>query len=400
MPNTKLVETTLELAVADLVKAAPVRTSSWSRLKDPAGLILACLVTGLVAWGGAKLYQSYAFNRQLSELAIAESMDAYFYAGDLDLMRALAEDPQWTQMVTASRQLEKIDDGFANQSEVTLIASVPLGERASLIRSLPIDQRTQFFSRWERYNRADEKSRAKIQQVADVVARQTDHEKLIKTMRAYANWRESLPAETVDMIEGSTGKAQREAVAAAIEKTMAAISERSSRQLSDDAIESIYFVLRKIFAQRLAEFPPEVRERVTEMRERMPGEADSEWWGLNLMFGQRDSRRRTMSSGGMSEFQEPLRADEIELIRLILAPEDLTILNASSGGGDPVIVPMTIRNWAEEAIRRKSPWPRRENMTPIERFMDVPEERRQEFELLPPEKMLEEMNRSWGRFSG
>ncbi|TWU49764.1 anti-sigma factor family protein [Rubripirellula reticaptiva] len=398
-PNTKLVETTLELAVADLVSASPPKSSMQDRFRYPVGIFLACALGSLIAVVGTRTVQRRSFEKQLRELAIAESMDAYFYAGDLNLMRSLAADSQWTQMVKASQQLGGVAEGEGNSSDAMLIADVPIDQREDLIRKMPMEQRTQYYSRWERYNRLDEKSRAKIQEVADVVAKQTDHGKLIKTMRAYANWRESLPAESVDLIEGSEGEAQKEALAEAIGETMAAISERSSRKLSDDAIESIYFVLRQILAQRLQELPEDQRESLLKMQGRSPGRSDSEWRMLFWMFGAQDPRRRMPPSAETIQRPDSLRPDEIVLIRLILAPEDLVILHESSGGGDGRFEPMVLRTWAEEAIRRKSPWQRRENMSTLDRFMDVPADRRQEFELLPPAKILEELDRQGGRFS-
>ncbi|TWU60212.1 hypothetical protein Poly51_04870 [Rubripirellula tenax] len=388
-PSVKLVETTLELAVADLVAASPDRTSWFSRWRYPIGILGSCLATAVLAMGATALAKKYAFRNELQSLAIAENLDAYNQAVDLNLMRQLSRDDQWTRMLNAT---EKVDG--VNEGEVK-IADVAIDQREAAIESMSVPQRTQLYSRWERYKRLEGPDRDRIQEFAGVVSQQTDRETLLKTMKAYAVWRESLPAEMVDRIESSSGDAQKKAIADAIDRTMVSISERSSGKLSDDAIESIYFALRKILDQRLERMTPEIQTRIAELKDRFGSGQDASWGLLNLMFGHRDSRRRSppsMAGGAFGERQDPLRQDELGVIRLMLSPSDLESLIASSGGGDPLLEAMTLKTWAEEAIRRKAPWPRRGDETMLSRYLDMPADDREAIELLPAEEMLRELS--------
>ncbi len=398
-PSVKLVETTLELVVADIVKAKRSQSSWMSRFQYPLGVIAACLISALIGLGVTRLIQRRGYRNELRELAIAENLDAYNHAVDLELMRQLNRDPDWQRMVSASQQLGELPEPR------TTVASIPLDEREQAIAEMPINIRTQLYSRWERYSRLDPATRTKIQSVADVVGQQTDRDKLLETMHDYAIWRESLPAGVVDSIERSTGAERDAAIDEAIAGSMVAISERASRKLSDDAIESIYFVLRQIQERRFLSLSAEARSKFDDFKKLFGGsrpgdESESEWRGLSFLFGPRDSRRSRMPSPPfMAKLNEPLRQEELQWIRMVLSPEDLETLSKSTGD-DALLEEMTIKTWAEEAIRRKAPWNRRDETPAMQRYLEVPEDRRDEFDLMPPKEMLRELNRGWGRYSG
>lgn len=393
-PNARLVETTLELAVHDLVP--PPSVPRWgTRYRHRILVVGVCLAAAVFGLAVDRIADRVAFRRQIRELAIAEDLDAYNDANDLDLMRQLQFNDQFNRMVVAATEL--------NQTELSgpSVASVPIDERESAIAAMPIERRTQLYSRWERYERLDDATKKRIGETADAVAVQSDREALLKTMRAYAIWREGLPAEMVDAIEASGGDERAEAIRLAIDRTMVAISERSSRQLSDDTIERIYFVLKQILAARVEKLPAEIRSTIA-MNRRIGSDKDDrdpEWMALNLIFGKPD-RRRSRSDGPpiLSGIRQSLQSDETALVRVILPESDLAMLERSTGG-DPLLDAMVIRTWAEEAVRRKAPWPRRENTSAMQRYLDVPAERRDELDLLDPKEILNELSQPRSRFS-
>jgi hypothetical protein len=77
---------------------------------------------------------------------------------------------------------------------------------------------------------------------------------------------------------------------------------------------------------------------------------------------------------------------------MVLPDSALDILDLVAGG-DPLNETMTLRYWAEETVRRKSPWKRREDATMLERYNEIPPEQRDFLDLLPPKAMLKELSR-------
>jgi hypothetical protein len=391
-PNIKLVETTLELAVKDLVPPTPPRRS-WAAFRYPLLILVGCLVAGVLAFAVDRISKRVAFRRDVRELAIAEDLDAYNDGDDLELMRQLQFDDQWNQMLTAAAELDQ------TQVVEVSIASVPIDQRESVIVAMPVEQRTQLYSRWERYGRLDEPTKERIRNTADEVAVQSDSESLLKTMRAYAIWRESLPAEMVDAIETTDGDVRVAAISDAIDRTMQSYSERSSRKLGDETIDRIYFALQQILAERVERLPADVQEGIAEFRRRAGEDRDPDWMTLNFMFSKPD-RRRSGSAGPpfLVDLRQPLQSHELELIRDMLPDSDLETLQRSTGG-ELLLVAMMIRTWAEEAVRRKSPWPRREETTALQRYLEIPADRREELDLLEPKAILKELTQSRSRFS-
>ena len=123
-PSLKLVESTLELVVADIVKAKPKSDSIWSRYRLPIAVAAVCLLGILGSFAIVATMNSRAYQQQLEDLAIVENFDAYNLGSDLALMRQLAANSDWSNMVTASREIGDIQiESIAN------LAASPLEER-------------------------------------------------------------------------------------------------------------------------------------------------------------------------------------------------------------------------------------------------------------------------------
>lgn len=397
-PSLKLVESTLELVVADIVKVKPSSARVWSRFRLPISVAAICLAGILASFSIAATMKSRAYRRELLDLAIVENLDAYKNGSDLTLMRQLIADQDWSKMVAASREIGDIQvEAIAN------VSAMPVEDREEMIKNLPLETLPQLNSRWDRFTRLDEANRDRIRRTAEAVAQQADSEYLLQTMQAYAIWRENLPTQLRDAIESSDAKERRDAIKRAIEHTQVSISKRSSIKLDSETIEWIYFALRQILQQRVDSGDKATLNQL----ERTKGMKDSEYFrvasivfsgGLRGPGGRRQSfgfpRPGGERPGG--ERPDPLQPRELEMIRLILPDRALEILDLVAGG-DPLNETMTLRTWAEEAIRRKSPR-KRDDSTVLERYTELSPADRDAIDLLPPKEILNVLSPEFDRF--
>ena len=296
-------------------------------------------------------------------MAIVENLDAYNYGSDLTLMRQLQADPEWAQMVAASREIGDIEIEM-----ITNVAATPVAERERLIEKLPLEKRQELNSSFESFMRFDEEDRQRIRRTAEAVSEQADSEFLLQSMQAYARWRENLSAELRDRIESDDPKQRRAAIKEAIDSEQKSISRRSRLKVSDDDIDWIYFALRDIVQQRLNDGDEATIRQLERVKQFAQGRIDpvlgvilaitrSEPVGRGSRGFPRPGGGRLgggrppgggFSGGPGGERPETLRLDELELIRLSLSDRAIDILN-SVAGGDPLNEAMTLRYWAEEA---------------------------------------------------
>ncbi len=377
--SSKLVESTLELVVADIVQPTTLGTASWFvRHRWSLGILVACLIGVGTTLLAASVVKSRQYNRQLKELAIVEDLDAYLYGSDLELMRQLAADKEWRQMIDASREVGKTTD--PNAETITSVSTTPLAEREAMIAELPLEKRAELTSRWERFKRLDLTVRDRIRNTADTVANQTDAADLLQTMNAYALWREIIPStELRDNIESKDPAVRQQAIALAKQQTQRQIAERSSYMLDEETVERLYYVLREIVQERV-EHGDEAIKRGFEQIKKLAGDRDpidtalaitvlrSEWFGANP--------------------PDPLSASELNWIRLVLpdqAAESLEMIT----GGIPLLESSTLRIWAEEAVRRR--YRPQKTDTTLERYQSLDPADRDVLDLLPPKEILKNL---------
>jgi hypothetical protein len=369
-----------------------------------------CLVAVLATFAIAATLRSRAYHRQLLDLAIVEHLDAYNYGSDLALMRQMSADQDWSKMILASREIGDIQfESIAN------ISATPVAEREDLIKNLPLENLATLNSRWGRFTRLDESNRGRIRRTAEAVSQQPDAESLLQTMQAYTIWRESLPTELRDKIESSDLKQRRDAIDEAIERTQVSITRRSSMKLDDETIEWIYFALRQILQERLNDGDKATLNQAERTKDHpdsefftiasivMGGGPGGGWRGLGSPGpggsgqggpgGRRPPRGFPRSSG---ERPDTLQASELDMIHLVLPDRALEILDLVAGG-DPLNETMTLRTWAEEAVRRKFPRPKREDSTLLQRYEDLSPSDRDVIDLLPPKEILKELSPEQGR---
>jgi hypothetical protein len=405
--NENLVESTLELVVADIVKAKPKSESKWSQHRNAIAVVLACLLGAAASILVVSMVRSSQYQQELRDLEIAQHLNAYSSGGDLALMRRLSVDPSWTQMIAAAQEIGE----FKSVLDAS-IAEVPIDQRTELLESLPLEDRVPLADRWDRFKRLNEPSQQQIRRTAAAVAIQPDDETLLETMELYSVWIEKLSPELRDQIESEDPKVQRDAIEEAIAVTQTSTIWRSRDQLSDEAVERIYFALRQILQQRI-----EVGDEATikhvatvqnwfESAEFRSDDFDPEPFVIMGLVAGREEvggffrGRRGPSSpfGGRNRRDRPapLQDDELDMIRLILpddAHDTLELVSSSFNVEDMLVLrSLTLRGWAQAATLRKMP--RRPESTLLERYNDLPASERERFDLLPPKEMLERIERA------
>ncbi|MGB7325988.1 MAG: hypothetical protein WBD31_14030 [Rubripirellula sp.] len=385
--NERLVESTLELVVSDILKIVPEaalekKQSFTTRFRMPLIVGGVALATTLAGWAGGYQYRKSIERDQVANLALAENLDAYMWGSDQTLMRKLQADPAWLNMVATAREM-----GELKSDASTTIRDTPVNQRFGLIESLEDEPRATLESRWDELSQLDPPNLQKVRQVADAVAAQPDAELLLKTMSQYAAWRANLPGEMRDAIEQNEGAKQQSAIAAAITFTLDTVSRRSGSILSDDTVIRIDHALNTFLDERM-EADPELKASI-ERNQEVFGEG-ARVFMIGRMVSNDSSSHGRPRPGSTSVPKVTLH--ELDSIIAILsdeAMEDLYLLTNWSpyAGHDPRLLESTLRTWAEEAVRRKMDSLRPERKSLSERYMELSESERDRMDLLPPEEM-------------
>jgi hypothetical protein len=381
LPHHKLVESTLELAVADILRPTMAqRGRRLYRSRWPLGILAACVLAAATIYGVSALVEAAKFRRQLKDLAIAEHLDAYLHGADLTLMRQLAADQAWVQTIEAVQQVN--GESNAASSADTSLSAIPISARQTIIANLPLEKRAELMSRWERFKRLNEDLRSAVRVTADTVARQDDQAELLRTMRAYSIWRETIqPPELRDQITASDPTVRQRAIAQAIEQTQRQIAERSSYMLDEETVERIYVLLRSFVRQRVRSGDERTKRAFAALGAN-PEIKDAVGKALELTVLRADS---------LGEYRpEPLTEPELKWIRFLLTTKDLEKLEEIAGGFQPMET-MTLRIWAAEAVRRRYRSPR--NATTLQRYQSLDPTEREVLDLLPPQRILEELSK-------
>ena len=395
-PSLNLVESTLELAVADIEQSAPAKSWSFSGLKWPL-LILGFSLAGIgCAYGFSRAWKQHRYQNELEDLAIAENLDAYLRGGDIELMRLLSSSKNWSLMVSAGREIDEFVPENPNA-----VRETPLIDREAKVEELPIEKLRQLNLRWDRFNALSPEDQESVRQTAAAVQSQPDSEMLLKTMQIYAVWSQSLPAEIRDAITSSDALARNKAIEQAIEQTQIGISRRSTLKLDDQATELIYFALEQIVRDRVRDGQQTTIKHLARMRERFPESSDTYFGTIAAMvFGgtprnslnnNSSNRRRSFWIGGVDR-PDPISNAELSNLRLVIPDKTLEILDLIANG-DALLETITLRAWSEEAARRHFPLNRREESTYLERYNATPARERDVIDLLPPKEIFSELSR-------
>jgi len=406
--SEKLVESTLELVVADLADPRQDASQSWmSGARLPLMILLGSLLSAAVAWASISIARQRIYNQQLRDLAIAENLDAYLTGSNLKLIRELSSNTAWDEMVASANAI-----GFFQVDQPSSIASVPRHQREAAIAEMPLGGRTNLGTRWDRFVRLAPEDRERVQQTAAEIAVQPDPEELLKTMRIYAVWRETLPRNLRTQLESDEMTVRRKAIDKAIEFTKTEVSQRSGSSLPEDETQDrILFVLKRIAMDRLQNSDANVQEFYAGLANRL-GEADSLFILARGLLYQEDGRwdryRRGPGigppGGGGSPSgpprMSPITDRELMMIRSMLPTEVLEGAFYDLTFGDPQYELLVLQAWAEEAVRRRL-WSSYEGQSSLlDRYLELAPNERERIDLLPPKDMLRELAPSWRRFRG
>lgn len=415
-PSMKLVESTLELVVADVLKDQPVVETNKKQWQRPIAVLLLCSTIGLMVYFTENTLRSNAYQQELEDLAIAGNLSAYNYGGDLKLMRELSANKDWAQMISAAKEIGDIRvDNLVDQ-----LTEAPAAERGGALRSMTLEQMDQLNSRWDQFNRLNQSAQSRIRKTAASIAAQPDAQLLLETMQVYAIWRQTLPTELRDQIESNDPAKRRAAIKQAIDRTYFTISKRSSMRLDDETTDWINFSLDVILQERLDKgdavtkaFYDDLRSltnvfRTAEdakqatiatmvigaSRSKKPTITEQSQTGNPQRTTSGDSKRRLPSLQFFSRLERPapLSREELDTIKLPLPDSALEMLGVVSMG-NPLTELVTLRVWCEEALRRKYMQRFEDNLSLEERYNKLPSERRNRIDLLSPEDFLREMSR-------
>ena len=389
--GVSLVETTLELAIADVASRSgerkphpesshqesshPGKKPAW-RSRRTIGVVAACVLAAVIASLLAVYQSRQSSQSQLRDLAIAQNLDAYNYGGDIGLMRMLAADPDWAQVVAAFAELSP------DTTATTSLQQIALTDREAAIGQMSVDERQRLGLRWDKLNRLSEEDKQIIRQRALAVTEQPDASALLETMKSYAIWRDRVPEELLDKIEGDNTAIRRQAIRSAIEESKSSIAKQSGSQLDDESVEVIYFALREFARNRI---PDDQRRFFSQNRE---------WFPIRQFFGDSDrdspGKRSYIKSGRRDA---SLTQSELSTIESLLPTKSHEMLEMVTDG-DAMLTSMTLQIWVEEAIRRKRP--RRGDDSLLEKYQKLSGPEREAIDLMPPEKMLENVSEGRG----
>ncbi len=390
-PSEKLVETTLEFVVADLNALNKQKQSFWSRHRWGLSTVGLCLVAVIGGAAVVTLKRHAAYKQQLADLSVAEDLQAFVHGTDMKLMRQLSANSTWNQAIDSAA---KVGDLYLGPT--TLVAAIPLEDRASALPSLSLDDRARLASRWDQFEGLDEKERDKVRRTAAAVAAQPDAENLLLTMRVYAVWRETLPASIRDDLASQDADTRAEAIRKAIDLTLQETTRRSGTLLDEETVDRIFFALQQILKQRFQTYRqshPENDVNIADWIRRIDDNSGMvlRYW-LQLDSFSRDGRWNSRDFGGRSdsEMRRQLSIQELADIEFILTNNAIRDLeNLSAGNFD--LKSATLNAWAEESIRRKTLSSRSEKPDLLEEYLDLTPEARDRLDLRPPAEILDRL---------
>jgi len=433
-PSAILLESTIRMAAMTASKGEPSATSRPLKRVFESKVfwltLLSMLALGIGA-GGARVRETIRFRAELAELPLAIHTDAYLHASDLSLMRTLMQMPQWQQAVSIADRFGEWDFRLHQQ-----IDSATIQERQKLLQQLPIEHQQVVMQAWQQYEKLAPPDRRLVMETAERVAAQSDTENVLATMDRYARWRDSLAAAQRDLIASGDPETRMQAIEESLQRTVRQWTQQTSRLLTDNDIETIYHSLRHIarlrilaidftelpmahyalrsygskdqmmeprteafFLRRLFEAvepistennsrPPNPLERDSGgliSGANRPGNEPSRFGpppGLDFLAPALGSLRPVID-----KMRGPLREDELWMIESVLGDEMTEFLAAASGIES--LQEELLRSWADETLRRTAS--NRSGTTVSERYELLDPSRRDQLDLLPPDKMLESL---------
>lgn len=362
------------------------------------------------------------FQNQLRQLPVAMYVDAYLHGADLELMRSLMQMPQWQQAVAIADQLGEWNFGLQRS-----ISRATPEQRQQMLPELPIEDQQVVTETWQRFEQLGDQEKQAVLKVAQQVSVQSDAEPLLATMARFAHWWQTLPPIEKDDIASSDPQQREAKIAKLIQRTTGQWTQQTSRMLSDEDFDTIYQALRQIARLRINSLQLEgtsipqltLKAFGTDQQAMDPR---MEAFFLRRLFEPRDfgpppsednpARRDQITSGSsnrpppppqpridftaptfrdiqplLEQIQGSLDGEELWIIESVLRAEIADFLAAASS--IEMLREELLRSWAEDAIRRMSF--RRSGTTLSERYELIDPTRRDQLDLLEPDRILESL---------
>ncbi|QEF99554.1 hypothetical protein Mal15_36190 [Stieleria maiorica] len=442
--NEKLVESTIELLVADIIPGKKEQPGwlgkSWKRVSLVA-LVVVAFAAGAI---GVSIANRIALQNDLAELAIAEDHEAYKLGDNFSLFYQLAYNPRWQDMIETMEQV-----GRREMAPPSVVAEIPLQDREAALQSLPSETREKLVVRWEAYRGFSDEAKTEMRRIADEVHKAKDSEKLLRTMKAASVWIESVGEELRDDLFSPDEAVRQNAIDLAIDITMNDLARDSGKLISEETSDRIYLWLQLLMNERLERVPglaAALERAKTMLKEQDRDEQWAEYFMLRSLVDDPDWRSRGRGPGfsgfggglrggpggggprGPSNGRPvaaptddsesassrdpgrrpppripPITDQEYQDLKTLLddqARNDLSALTSLSTelAGEMVAVNDTLRTWAIESLRRNSPAFQADESTPLDRYRerDDPDV----LDLLPPDQIMEAIYYRPGRRQG
>lgn len=400
-------ETTLEMVAADVsqdVKAKQSRRWRKQWTLPTVAALLAVVALGVGA-GAVAAKRQWEMRRQLRDLPLAQHLDAYRYADDLALMRALTKDPDWQTHVDAAVKLRQM-----RFPKVDLQA-VPITQRDETLAQMEMRDRERLAENWRSFQRLSDEQRQQIREVAQQVQSDSQAQKLLQTMDAYARWYQSLDDQTRAALDEAEGPQREVLMHQAMERSRRDWISRSGPLLNDDDVEAIYDVLQTAASDwvDMIEHDDEALSRLDRVEQwvlkrrvhgyAMYNQTTPEAALLNYVF----VRRNPLRSSGVGESRGPAGPESLDGVFRLTDWEYATIPSIlSENAQDQLAAVVTpelqrelLNQWIFEAVLRTT-GDVKETLPRSERLMAMDPEQREELELAPPATIFGRLDRTRG----
>ena len=374
--NEKLVESTLELVVDDIIKKSPKKVNLDKRSNFAWVGLGVCVLAAATTYGAIAWFNARMLRQQMVDLAIAENLDAYQYGSDLTWMRELEANSAWRSTVNAAQEV-----GLISSIGRPVIAVTPVSERQSALEDLSIEQRSSLDAKWDRFTRLDADVRHNILDTAAKLDEKKDADSLLDTMKIYAAWRAMLPSEFREQLGSDDQQQRSKALSRAIWYTRGKIQRYSGSVLDDDDSEWIYIYLKDCLRDRALSSDAIAKK----LRDNRGSTME------NALI------RKMLGSRSYSELpyvpeitdQEVLRFWEQGYLSDAAHANLGSVLGLGSFDVQHALLVGTLRQWMYTVTEKRGSRPRK---TAIEQYNDLDDDERDIVDLLPPERIKYDLN--------
>lgn len=403
--DDQFTQTTMEMVAAETIR----ELDRWSprdlirRLFRPIAIGLMTLVCLAIGALFVRVSRHADLQRQLNDLRLAEHLEGYLNVEDLEWMRSLAQNERWIETINAAEAADVFGPMGLPPTDSALLRAEGM-QRTTVIQQMPPVEKEHLLTSWRRFERLPEERRKAVRRVAAEIDSDPNRDALLRTIDAFAHWREALPSDLQDAIATGTGEERSAALRAGIEYTQREWLRGSGRQLSDEDADAIYQVMHSIasgWPDQLKSLRKErgsnrFLDRAEALAESYPSEGfdDYEAALLNLVYV-RLPRIRGMagdrSEGEMSsaEVIGRLSEDDFFLLKALLTNETREILEILAPTDE--LRQETLMRWVRESVERKTGGGGTDPRTRQEKLQELSADDRQRVELSKPDELFQRL---------